>query len=91
MKNRASYHGVEGRCWEPDDMAQMPDGGLYGAMRADEALAQAWDREELPEDLDACLSTVLRLWHATKREHSAISNRRTWLLTVTFHLSRNKS
>lgn len=87
----AGFHGVERRCFEPDDMAQVADGGLYGAMHADEALAQAWDAEELPDNIDECLSAVLRLWHAVQRETSAIHNRRAWLLTITYYRERARS
>lgn len=86
--NAASYHGVERRCFEPDDMAQMPDGGLYGAMDADEALAQAWDFELLPDNLEDCLTAALHIWHEQQRQTNAMHARRAWLLTLTHHHER---
>lgn len=88
---RTGFHDVELRVWEPDDMAQMPDGGLYGAMDADDALAQAWDQEQLPDNLEDCLDAALRLWHEQQRQTNAMHSRRTWLLTITFHFERNRA
>lgn len=91
MKNRAGYHGVEGRCFELDDFLKVPDGGLLAAMEADEALSREWEAERLPDNIDDCLMAVLHIWHQAKREAAMFHNRRWWLLTIFAHHERTLS
>lgn len=88
---RAGFHDVEKRCFELDDMLHIADGGLLGAMEADEALAREWELEHLPDDIDECCAAALKIWHQAKREAEAFHNRRAWMLSLAIHQERTLS
>jgi len=88
---RAGFHDVEARCFELDDFLHIADGGLLGAMEADEVLAREWEAERLPDNLDECIMHALKIWHQAKREAEVFHNRRAWMLSLAVHQERTLS
>jgi hypothetical protein len=85
---RTGFHDLEGRCFGLDDMLHAPDGGLLGAMEADEVLAREWEAARLPDTFEECCEAALKIWHQAKLEAEAFHNRRAWMLTLAIHHER---
>jgi hypothetical protein len=84
-----TYHGIDGRCWELNDVQQGPD-PLLAAMLADEKLAESWEAGDFDylASLDELNHHVVGTWQLHQRACFSRLSASCWELQIE-HTYRN--